>query len=245
MRETDFVFQYDFDPKGRLIQSFETRNENLKVDTNLLIYSYYTDGNLAYVRKNDPLGYYSTHYFYDSIDRVIKEEYKRDMDAEGTFFVPSFERSTILNFETIKHENSGGNIISTVYNSYGLPYNEIISTFDSTGYLLLKEEKLKFGSQRINTNLEYSEKGWISKILITVSNNTDNNNGNPRGKQEIRFRYDDFGNLIEKHIYKNDKFVTDIQVIYNLKTGLISSILTRDVATNFISILRFEAIKYY
>ena len=104
---------------------------------------------------------------------------------------------------------------------------------------------MKFGSQRINTNLEYSEKGWISKILITVSNNTDNNNGNPRGKQEIRFRYDDFGNLIEKHIYKNDKFITDIQVIYNLKTGLISSILTRDVATNFISILRFEAIKYY
>jgi hypothetical protein len=63
--------------------------------------------------------------------------------------------------------------------------------------------------------------------------------------QEIRFKYDEFGNLIEKHIYKNNRFVTDIQVIYNLKTGLISSILTRDVSTNFISILRFEVVKFF
>lgn len=238
MRETDYVFQYDFDNKGHLIQSFETNNESRKIDTTLLLYSYYKDGNLAFVRRKDNIGYYSTHYFYDSINRVIKEEYKRDIDTAGTFFVPSFERSMLLNFETIKYEKTGVFEKSTVHNSYGLPFKEIISTHDSTGYLISKEEKLKFGNQRTITQFEYNENGWISNIKITNSNNSKLN-------QELRFKYDEFGNLSEKHIYKNNQFITDIQVIYNLKTGLISSILTRDVATNFISILRFEAVKFY
>ncbi len=238
MRETDYVFQYDFDNKGHLIQSFETNNESHKVDTTLLLYSYYKDGNLAYVRRKDHIGYYSTHYFYDSINRVIKEEYKRDIDTAGTFFVPSFERSMLLNFETIKYETNGFFEKSTVHNSYGLPFKEIISTHDSSGYLISKEEKLKFGNQRNITQFEYDENGWISNIKITNSNNSKLN-------QELRFKYDEFGNLSEKHIYKNNQFITDIQVIYNLKTGLISSILTRDVATNFISILRFEVVKFY
>ncbi len=238
MRETDYVFQYDFDNKGHLIQSFETNNESRKIDTTLLLYSYYKDGNLAFVRRKDNIGYYSTHYFYDSINRVIKEEYKRDIDTAGTFFVPSFERSMLLNFETIKYEKTGVFEKSTVHNSYGLPFKEIISTHDSTGYLISKEEKLKFGNQRTITQFEYNENGWISNIKITNSNNSKLN-------QELRFKYDEFGNLSEKHIYKNNQFITDIQVIYNLKTGLISSILTRDVATNFISILRFEVVKFY
>jgi YD repeat-containing protein len=238
MRETDYVFQYDFDNKGHLIQSFETNNESRKIDTTLLLYSYYKDGNLAFVRRKDNIGYYSTHFFYDSINRVIKEEYKRDIDTAGTFFVPSFERSMLLNFETIKYEKTGVFEKSTVHNSYGLPFKEIISTHDSTGYLISKEEKLKFGNQRTITQFEYNENGWISNIKITNSNNSKLN-------QELRFKYDEFGNLSEKHIYKNNQFITDIQVIYNLKTGLISSILTRDVATNFISILRFEVVKFY
>lgn len=238
MRETDLVYQYDFDSKGHLIQSFETSLENQKIDTNLLGYGYHKDGNLAFVRKKDRVGYYSTHYFYDSINRVIKEEYRRDIDTAGTFFVPSFERSMILNFETIKHELTGNFEKSIVHNSYGLPFKEIISNYDSTGYLISKEEKLKFGNQRIMTLFEYTEKGWISKITTTNSTNS-------KGNQEVRFKYDDFGNVSEKHIYKNGQFITDIQVIYNLKTGLISSILTRDVSTNFISILRFESTRFY
>jgi YD repeat-containing protein len=238
MRETDYVFQYDFDNKGHLIQSFETNNESHKIDTTLLLYSYYKDGNLAFVRRKDQIGYYSTHYFYDSINRVIKEEYRRDIDTAGTFFVPSFERSTILNFETIKHEKNGQTEKSIIHNSYGLPFKEIDIFRDSLGFILVKEEKFKFGNQRITTVLDYNEKGWISSIKST-------NAANPRLNQEIRFKYDDFGNLSEKHVYKNNQFITDIQVIYNLKTGLISSILTRDVATNFISILRFEVVKYH
>lgn len=238
MRETDLVFQYDFDTKGHLTQSFETNIVTEKIDTNLLMYSYHNSGNLAFVRKKNQTGYYSTLYFYDSNNRIIKEEYRRDIDTAGTFFVPSFERSLILNFETIKYETNGKAEKAIVHNSYGFPYKEIISSIDSSGYLISKEEKLKFGNQIISYKYDYNEKGWISSLKILNLNHSKMN-------QEIRFRYDEFGNLIEKHIYKNNQFITDIQVIYNLKTGLISSILTRDVATNFISILRFEVVKFF
>ncbi len=238
MRETDLVYQYDFDAKGHLIQSFETNSENQEIDTNLLIYGYNKNGNLAFVRKKNQIGYYSTHYYYDSINRIIKEEYRRDIDTAGTFLVPSFERSLILNFETFKYETTGNFEKSIVHNSYGLPYKEIIANHDSTGYLISKEEKLRFGNQTLVTRYDYNEKGWISILKIINSTNAKMN-------QEIRFKYDDYGNLIEKHIYRNNQFITDIQVIYNLKTGLISSILTRDVASNFISILRFEVVKFF
>lgn len=238
MRETDLVFQYDFDTKGHLLQSFETNNVNQKIDTNLLMYSYNNSGNLAFVRKKNQTGYYSTLYFYDSKNRIIKEEYRRDIDTAGTFFVPSFERSLILNFETIKYETNGKVEKAIVHNSYGFPYKEIISSIDSSGYLISKEETLKFGNQIISYKYDYNEKGWISSLKTLNLHHSKMN-------QEIRFKYDEFGNLIEKHIYKNNQFITDIQVIYNLKTGLISSILTRDVATNFISILRFEIVKFF
>ena len=90
MRETDLVFQYDFDTKGHLTQSFETNIVTEKIDTNLLLYSYHNSGNLAFVRKKNQTGYYSTLYFYDSNNRIIKQEYVRDIDTVGTFFVPSF-----------------------------------------------------------------------------------------------------------------------------------------------------------
>ena len=63
--------------------------------------------------------------------------------------------------------------------------------------------------------------------------------------EEWLYKYDDLGNLIEKHIYRNGKFVTDIQVIYNVDTKLLSSLLTRDVETNFIQILRFMDYEFY
>ncbi len=238
MRETNYVSVYEFDRKGHLSQSYETQKGSGKTDTLVLFYGYDSRGNLEFVRKKDLKGFWSTHYHYDSLNRKIREEYRRDIDTAGTLLVPSFERSMILNFETMSYKNSKDQQTMTVMNNYGFPYLDEKSDYDENGYLISKEAKLKMTSQITTTSYRYTEKGWISKITTVSASN-------PNSNQEILFRYDDRGNLIEKHVFKNGVFITDIQVIYNDKTGLISYILTRDVATSFISILKFDDYDYY
>ena len=63
--------------------------------------------------------------------------------------------------------------------------------------------------------------------------------------EEIVFTYDENGNLLEKHIYQEGVFTTEIEVLYNEKSNLITYVLTRDVATNFIQILSFNTLTFF
>lgn len=238
MRQTNYVYVYEFDSLGRLSQSYETRKSEAGKDTMVLAYGYDRAGRLEFIRRKDGNGFLSTHYAYDSLGRKTREEFRRDIDSTGSLLHPQFERSTVLNFETMAYQDYPGQQKMIVSNNYGFPYLEETSYFNADQYLLEKEERLKMTSQTIRHTYEYNQRGWISKISSVSLQDAGNN-------QELRFRYDEQGNLIEKHIYKNGVFTTDIQVIYNLQTGLLTSILTREVSSNFISILRFEGYQYF
>lgn len=239
MRETEYIYAYEFDKEGRLSYSLETKKGNHGTDTLILFYGYDAKGNLSYVRQKDLKGFWSTHYEYDAENRKIREEYRRDIDTTShSPLNPLFERSTVLNFETMKYQVDQLQTKMTVFNNYGFPYVEEIDQYNADGYILKKEEKLKMTSQITNTAYEYTGKGWLSKITITSP-------ANPNSNQEIVFKYDEQGNLTEKHVYRNGTYITDIQIIYNTKTGLISYILTRDVPSNFISILKFNEYDYF
>jgi YD repeat-containing protein len=238
MRQTNYVYVYEFDTLGRLSQSYETRKTEEGKDTMVLAYGYDNQGRLEFIRRKDGNGFLSTHYTYDSIGRKVREEYRRDIDSMGSLLHPQFERSTVLNFETMSYQDYPGQQQKTVFNNYGFPYLQETSYFNADNYLIEREERLKMTSQTMRHTYEYNERGWISKISSVSVQDAGNN-------QELRFRYDGQGNLIEKHIYRNGVFTTDIQVIYNLQTGLLTSILTREVSSNFISILRFEGYQYF
>jgi YD repeat-containing protein len=71
------------------------------------------------------------------------------------------------------------------------------------------------------------------------------NNGYPILYRNGVGQYDENGNLLEKHIYQEGIFTTEIEVLYNDKSKLITYVLTRDVATNFIQILRFNTLTFF
>lgn len=238
MRPSNYIYSYEFDQEGHLIRSLETRKGLYGTDSLVLFYGYDSNGNLAYVRKKDNHGYWSTHFEYDSLKRKIKETYRRDIDTTGTLLVPFFERSTVLSFETYSYKQIGNQLKKTTYNNYGFPYKEEMSYLDSAGYVINRESKLKMTSEKTTTFYGYNVNGWISKITVE-------NTSNPKFNSEVFFKYDAFGNLTEKQVYENGKHTTETQIIYNSKDGLISSILIRDVKTSFITILRFEEIKYH
>lgn len=234
MRKTEFKSLYEFNLNGQLVSTFETRNEDGIKDTIQNYYEYSPNNYLTLHRKKDGEGFGSILYERDSLGRIILEESHRDVfDAQG-----KLEKSLIMNHETMKYDSFPQQLKKTTFNSYNLPYLVEISHFNKEGYLLEREEQLKMTSAKIKYFYEYSDKGYISAIR---------SNANVDGifSEEWFFKYDELGNLIEKHIYKNGVFTTDIQIIYNSETKLLSSILTREVSTNFIIITRFTDYAFY
>lgn len=234
MRKTAYRCEYSFDNKGHLNSTFETRFNNGSKDTVHNIYEYNKENQLVLVRKKDHGGYQTVHYTLDSLGRIITIETRRDILDENE----EVKKSFVINKETMKYNSYPQQQKKTVFNSYNLPYLEEIKYYDSLGYLVNITEKLKMTSSKTIKKYEYNGKGLVSAIR-TLSN------VDGKYAEEWLYRYDDLGNLIEKHIYRNGKFVTDIQVIYNVDTKLLSSLLTRDVETNFIQILRFMDYEFY
>ncbi len=238
LRDTEFIVDFEFNEQGQLIKGYETKKYENTIDTLVSFYGYNASGKLKYKRDKDHRGFFSTHYEYDKKGRIIRQEYRRDIDSLNSSISPVFERSTVINFETMSYEDFTNQTKKTIYNNYGFPYLDEMSYYHSDGYLLSREERLKMTYETKKTVYSYTEKGWISKITSVSSANSNAN-------QEIEFKYDEDGNVTEKAIYKNGDFLVDIQIIYNSKTGLISYLLSRDVKSNFITILKFNQYEYF
>lgn len=239
LRDSEYIVNFEFNEKGELIQGYETKKYESSIDTVVSFYGYDDAGKLQYKRDKDHRGFFSKHYQYDEKGRIIREEYRRDIDSLNSSIAPVFDRSTVINFETMSYQDFSNQVKKTVSNNYGFPYLEEISYYHpELGYLVSVEQRLKMTYETKKTIYDYTAKGWISKIQTISSANSNAN-------QEIIFKYDEMGNVIAKEIYKNGDFLVDVQIIYNTKTGLISYLLSRDVKSNFITILKFNQYEYF
>lgn len=233
MRATEFKYVYEFDREGRLKASYETRTDDGTVDTTWNLYYYNEAGLLEKHRKTDKEGYLTTIYGYDTLGRVISEEIKREIDSNGIIV-----RTLNFSKEHLEYQDYPNQTRRTRYNNYNLPYLEESFTYNEEGYLIERIERIKMTSTVYTYLHEYNEKGLLSAIR-KMSNRE---NG---FMEEWLFEYDEYGNLIEKHINKNGIFTTDIQIIYNSKSKLVSSVITRQVSTNFMLILRFLDYEFF
>jgi YD repeat-containing protein len=233
MKTTTFKYVYNFDREGHLVSTYETKKDEGAKDTLWNIYSYDANNHLAFHRKTDLEGFTTVHYTYDDQGRVIAEEFKRDIDSLGKIV-----RSLSFNKEKIVYSAYDDQLKKTRYNNYDLPYLDEFVKHDSLGYLIERTERVKMTSTIYTYAYEYNEHGKLSAIRKS-------SNREEGYIEEWTFRYDELGNLIEKHIYKNGVFTTDIQIIYNSKTKLLATVITKQVSTGFLIILRFQDYEFY
>lgn len=239
IKNSKYIYDYEFDANGHLIYSLETKLIGTIVDTLVLYYEYDGSNRLSIVRQKDNQGFFSTKFSYDNEGRVIKEEYYRDIDTTtNNVSKPNFERSTFINSERFDYQQNQAVLKKIYYNNYDFPYMDEYITKDKLGLVVKREKVIRTTSQVITTEYEYTDKGWISKEKTTSP-------GTSNANQEVSYNYDKQGNLTDKQIYKNGVHYRDIQLIYNSKTGILSYTLTRDVKTNFITILKFDKVVYF
>jgi hypothetical protein len=238
MRETKYVYVFSFDSLGQLTRHYETAKGDIVSDTIVRYYTYDGLGNLLSKRMNEQRGFMTTYYTYDDSNRVIKEEVWRDIDTLHSLLKPDIERSILWNTETMTHEHYGNLFKMRIHNSYGNQYLEKSRIYDSLGYLARIHELYTITRDQYTTDFTYSNKGWVETIKTT-------HNIDPVPLTEMRFTYDNYGNLTSKQEYRNGVFTTEYQIIYSGSTGMLSSVLIREVSSNFISIIRFSEPTFY
>lgn len=233
MRESEYVYVFNFDTLGNLVRHYQTSKGDPVTDTNVRFYDYTQDGRIVRKRISQKRGFLSTYYSYNSEGQITKEEVFRDIDTMNSILKPAIERSLLWNTETMEYQLYEGQYKKKVFNSYGNQYLEVTKYYDSLGYLAREEELFTITRNRITTKYRYSDKGLIENV--SVYKNTD-----PVPTSESRYTYDTFGNLQSKLIYKDGVFITEYQIIYSGLTGLLYSVIMREVSNNFITIIRFS-----
>jgi hypothetical protein len=233
MRSTEYKYVYEFDSLGRYTTSYETRKDDGTTDTTWNKYVYSENDLLIEHKKGDGKGFTSTTYEYDDKNRITRESYVREyVDSLGV------QQRTILNSESMTYEDFDRQTKKTVYNSYGLPYLQEFSNYNELGYLVERVQRLIMTSNVTTYKYEYSNKGFIASIKAFEA-------GSETPVEETQYVYDDHGNLLDKHYYRNGVYITEIEMLYNDKSKLLTYVLTRDVATNFIMILGFKDYRFY
>lgn len=238
LRESKYVYVYSFDTLGQITRHYETASGDLVTDTVVKLYYYDTKGNLTSKRVSEKSGFLTTYYTHNDSNQVIKEEVWRDIDTMHSLLTPVIERSMLWNSETMSYEVYNGQHRKKIYNSYGNLYLEETRLFDSLGYLSKIEQLYTITRNQLNTFYTYTDKGLIGSIRTY-------RNVDSIPLSEVFFEYDAYGNVSAKKEYKNGVFTTEYQVIYSGRTGLLSSILIKEVSTGFLSIIRFQEASFW
>lgn len=232
---TDFFYVYSFDDEGNLTSTFETRTDDGTADTTWNRYEYDQQGRIRFYKRGDKSGYTTIGYEYDEQGRVIaQEQWTESFDSLG-----NREKAILQNRETMRYEVYDRQEKKTVLNSYDLPYMTELSYYDENGYLMEREERLIMTSAISKVTYSYNERGLLAELSTLKKGSGD------IPSEAWKFKYDEFGNLSQKHIYRNGEFITDIQILYNEKSRLMTAVLIRDVKTDFIMIIRFMDYTYY
>lgn len=237
MRDLDKQSIYYFNEKGFLATVFEIQDPGSYADTSYFQYIYSPKGILKTLRKNNYTGFTSTNYTYDSIGQVIREEYFRDKVLQRDLIDPLFKQDSLIDFETVRYKSYPNQMKKIVYNSYGNPYLDYITYTNSKGQIIEIAKKLKMTSEINETKYFYNVSNQVDSIVKFSSLS-------PKETESIYFKYDTKNNLISKKSYVNKKLIYQTEFLYNAKTGVLSSIIKQEVATNLLSITRFETIYF-
>lgn len=239
LRETEYFKSYEFDEKGQLIKEVETVEYIKETDTLITIYEYDEQGNLVALRQKDEYGFYAYIYDYDEKGRVANEEYRRNLTRSNSKSI-NFElgKEYTIYAEKSSYQENKGELKRTVYNNNDIPYKDIVIHYNEAGKISQKVERLHRTSGVKRTTYFYNEKNLIDSI--TVRSNT-------TGVQDRKatFAYDKQGNLTQKKEYKNNKFITQYEVIYDEKTMLINDVLIQNLAIDFIKVLELRNYTYF
>jgi hypothetical protein len=235
IRKSKDIYQYDFDEQGRLIKEVRTQFG----DTLVSMFEYGANGELAVTRKSDNYGFHSYHFEYDEKNRVIRKEYRRDVNKNGDKYHFELDRSFIVSEERFEYiELEGKNYKMRYLNNAGKVYKEEIYFFNEFDLLVKQEGRLIMGSGITNVFYSYDEMGRVTEKTVEKKLMGDS-------KSVWKYEYDEHDNLLAQHYYKNDVYLKETQIVYKQETLLLDAFVNRETENDFVTILQFKSYDFY
>lgn len=238
MRSTGLIYGCEFDTEGRIVMQYETMKFLDRVDTVVNHYEYNDKGLLHVHRKYDANAYYAEVFEYDSQNRVIRVEYRKDINKNANPLRFVLDKQYLISFETMGYEKFELQEKKTHFNNFGLPFQYTFFYYNDLGYLTQIVENMAVSSGQRKITFTYNERGLIAekRMVSSVMGNS---------SYKITYSYDPIGNLLSSELHRNGVYITETQVIYNSKTGLVSSLLRRQIDTQLITILQLDSYEFY
>jgi len=235
IRPNNDVYLYKFNELGELTLEYRTQLG----DTLVTIYVYDERGNIIIRRKSDRYGFHSYHYRYDDLNRIIYTEYRHDKNIGQNNLTFEPDQTLIVSAETFEYINLENKDYKKLYlNESGTIYKEEFFYFDEKKRLIQQEGILKTGSGRTNVTYTYNEDGRLleKKTENYVMGTT---------TSKYAYEYDALGNIMALKYYRNGEYITEHQLMYFPDTYLLQGIISRDHATNIMTILSLKDYVYF
>jgi YD repeat-containing protein len=232
IQATKEIYALEFDKTGRMLSTVETRKNDGTKDSNWVIFTYTATGQIKTIKKGKKESLAGKQFNFNN---------QGICDEEITFVEIKKKEALIkevLYVETIKINLVSNNVQRIYFNSYALPYLTETTHIDSTGKMIEKVEEFTVSQQTITTRFAYSEKGYLTSITKITSEPAAKN-------EEIRYQYDEKGNVTEQLNFENGSLTTETSFLYNATTQFLVNLIQRNVANNSLVLIRFKPYEFF
>lgn len=225
---------YIFNKKGNLVIHYLLNKVKSKNDTVFTFYEYNNENHNSIMRVSDSYGFYSYTKKYDSSSRVINQIYSREKNASNSKMNFKLEEKYIIFEESYKYFEQDSIQTITTLNSNGRPYKIEKKSYDQLGYLTRLTTRFLISNKTKYVTYHYNERGFLKSIKYFKE-------AIKLPVKEIRYDYDEWGNVTFMDEYKNNERIIHKELLYEPSTLILKTILSQDLGSNLITITKFKA----
>ena len=224
---------YIFNEKGNLTIHYLSSKTKNKPDTTFTFYEYNLKNENTIFRVSDSYGFYSYSKKYNDLGKLINKTYSREKNASKSKMNFKLEEKYVIFQESYLYENKDSIIEVTTLNSNGRPYQRQIYYYDSFNYLSKIHTRLLISNSTKYEKYTYNDRGFLKSIQYF-------NNENETPIKELRYDYDEWGNVTFMDEYKDNVRVIHKELLYDPSTLILKTILSQDLVSNLITIIKYK-----
>ena len=224
---------YIFNEKGNLTIHYLSSQTKSKPDTIFTFYEYNLKNENTIFRVSDSYGFYSYSKKYNDLGKLINKTYSREKNASKSKMNFKLEEKYVIFEESYLYEYKDSAIEVTTLNSNGRPYQRQIYHFDSFNYLSKIHTRLLISNTTKHEKYHYNDKGFLKSIQYFTSENK-------TPIKELRYDYDEWGNVTFMDEYKDNVRVIHKELLYDPSTLILKTILSQDLVSKLITIIKYK-----
>lgn len=234
IKDPHLVSRYEFDSTGKLMMHYTSFNGGSNKDTTFVNYIYDDKGNVITKRTNDAYGFFSYNFEYDDENRPLLKTYCREENAGVDRYHFELGKQFVIVKESYSYLKKDSVLIKSVYNNHNRIYQTDKFFYNALDLLVRIETQYVINKKRAVTEFEYTEHGEVaSKTYYKDFKKQEE-------FEKWEYQYDELGNLTYIDYFKGEEHITHKEVLYDKSNYTLKALLIQDVASNFITIVKYS-----